>query len=192
MTMTLHPNIKNRLDEVERIEIETQEPGVRIIDKTGPLHNFADRDHCLQYMIAVGLIFGELTADHYTDETAADPRIDVLRAKMHVQENESFTKDYYDLDKRAIGNSIKVFFNDGSSSKRIEVQYPIGHRVRRQEGIPLMIQKFNNSLPIVFDPQQSETIKAAFDSGSQLDSMSVSDFMELVSKQPASIDQMVV
>ena len=112
--MQLHPAVKDRLDQIERIVIETQEAGVRIIDKTGPLSNYADRDHCLQYMVAVPLIFGRLTADDYNDDVAADPRIDALREKMVVKENPQFTEDYFDPDKRYIGNSIQVFFKDGS------------------------------------------------------------------------------
>ena len=104
--LQLHDSVKDRIDDIKEVVMETQEPGVRIIDKKGPLNNFADRDHCLQYMAAIGLIFGELDAEHYTDTTAADPRIDALREKMTVSENEKFTKDYYDLDKRAIGNAI--------------------------------------------------------------------------------------
>jgi len=119
--MQLHASVADRLDEIEKVELETQEPAVRIIDKKGPLENFADRDHCLQYMVAIGLIFGELTADHYVDDTAKDPRIDALRDKMVVQENPSFTEEYYDLEKRAIGNSIQVHFKDGSSTERVEV-----------------------------------------------------------------------
>ena len=112
--MQLHPQVKDRIDEIERIEMETQEAGVRIIDKTGPLANYADRDHCLQYMVAVPLIFGRLTADDYNDDIAADPRIDALREKMVVKENPQFTKDYFDPDKRYIGNSVQVFFKDGT------------------------------------------------------------------------------
>ena len=114
----LHAQVKDRLDEIERIELETQEAGMRIIDKTGPLANYADRDHCLQYMVAVPLIFGRLTADDYGDAVAADPRIDALRDRMSVRENEQFTRDYFDPDKRYIGNSVQVFFNDGSSPTR--------------------------------------------------------------------------
>ena len=174
----LHPQVSSKLDAIQRVEIETQEPGVRIIDKSGPLNNFADRDHCLQYMAAIGLIFGQLTADHYTDEIARDPRIDALRDKMAVTENTNFTKDYYDLEKRAIGNSIRVFFKDGSSTPRVEVQYPIGHRNRRAEGIPLLKEKFQNSLRW-FDPAQAEKILDAFSDPASLDEMSVSDFMGL-------------
>lgn len=185
----LHPEIKDRLSEIERIEMETQEPAIRIIDKTGPLNNFADRDHCLQYMAAIGLIFGRLTAEHYTDSVAADPQIDRIRSKMVVQENPSFTEDYYDLDKRAIGNSIQVFFEDGSHTDRVEVQYPVGHRNRRDEGIPLLEEKFKNSLVDLFDNQQIEKILTAFSDDTQLDQMPVCDFMELFVKRVPSLDQ---
>src|SRR5665213_3036205 len=139
--MTLHGQVKDRVSEIERIVIETQEPGVRIIDKTGPLANPADRDHCIQYMVAVPLIFGRLTAEDYSDAVAADPRIDALRDKMTVVENPQFTKDYFDPDKRYIGNSVQVFFKDGSATDKISIDYPIGHRKRRAEGIPVLLQK---------------------------------------------------
>jgi len=189
--LTLHPKIKDRLDEIERVEMETQEPGVRIIDKSGPLNNFADRDHCLQYMAAIGLIFGELSAEHYTDSVAAYERIDALRAKMVVKENESFTTDYYDLEKRAIGNSIQVVFTDGSSTDRIEVQYPIGHRNRREEGIPVLKTKFKNSLNDVFDPEQCDSILATFSDSEKLDQMPVSDFMSSFVKSKSDVGQML-
>jgi 2-methylcitrate dehydratase len=144
--MQLHPQLAGRIDQIERIEIETQEAGVRIIDKTGPLSNYADRDHCLQYMIAVPMIFGRLTADDYNDDIAADPRIDALREKMTVKENPQFTKDYFDPDKRYIGNSIQVFFNDGSKTEKVSIDYPIGHRNRRSEGIPVLVKKFEDAL----------------------------------------------
>jgi 2-methylcitrate dehydratase len=144
--MKLHPQVKDRIVEIERIEIETQEAGARIIDKTGPLANYADRDHCIQYMVAVPLIFGRLTAEDYTDAVAADPRIDVLRAKMTVKENPQFTRDYFDPEKRYIGNSVQVFFNDGSSTDKISIDYPIGHRRRRAEGIPVLVEKFRNAI----------------------------------------------
>ena len=137
--MQLHPQVRGRIDEIDRIEIETQEAGVRIIDKTGPLANYADRDHCLQYMVAVPLIFGRLTADDYNDDVAADPRIDALRAKMVVKENPQFTKDYFDPDKRYIGNSVQVFFKDGTSTEKVSIDFPIGHRNRRAEGIPVLM-----------------------------------------------------
>jgi 2-methylcitrate dehydratase len=174
--ITLHDQVKDRIDDVERIEMQTQEPAVRIIDKSGVLNNFADRDHCLQYMTAIGLIFGELTAEHYTDSTAADPRIDALRAKMMVEENEAFTRDYYDLEKRAIGNGVQVFFKDGSSTDRVEVQYPIGHRNRRDEGIPVLLKKFENSLPNVFAADQCRQIGDVFAEGG-FDDTRVEDMM---------------
>ncbi len=189
--LTLHPELADRWEEIERIELETQEPGVRIIDKKGPLNNFADRDHCLQYMVAIGLIFGELTAEHYTDRFAKDPRIDALRDKMVVRENESFTRDYYDLDKRAIGNSVQVFFKDGSSTERVEVQYPVGHRNRRSEGIPLMQAKFADSLKNLFDPDQARSILAAFEDPESLDQRPVSEFMELFVRETADIGQLL-
>ena len=188
----LHPQVASRLPEIERVELETQEPGVRIIDKTGPLNNFADRDHCLQYMVAIGLIFGNLNADHYEDSVAEDPRIDGLRDKMVVRENESFTRDYYDLEKRAIGNSIQVFFADGSSTDRVEVQYPIGHRVRRDEGVPVLKNKFVESTKEWFATEQSEAICSVFENASQLDSLSAADFMQLFVREQVGAGQMLV
>lgn len=173
----LHPQVSGRLEEITRIELETQEPAVRIIDKTGPLHNFADRDHCLQYMAAIGLIFGELTAEHYTDAVATDPRIDHLREKMVVTENTKFTEAYYDLDRRAIGNSIRVCFGENASTERVEVQYPIGHRNRREEGFPLLEEKFKNSLNL-FPSQQAQRILSVFEDDDALDNMLVSQFMD--------------
>ena len=177
--LQLHDSVKDRIDDIKEVVMETQEPGVRIIDKKGPLNNFADRDHCLQYMAAIGLIFGELDAEHYTDTTAADPRIDALREKMTVSENEKFTKDYYDLEKRAIGNAITVHFNDGSSTDRIEVEYPIGHRVRREEGIPVLEQKFKDAAAKWFGPEKSANMVSSFENIKQLDKMSASDFMSM-------------
>src|SRR5581483_6092576 len=124
--MRLHPHVRDRLGQIERVVIETQEPGVRIIDKTGPLANPADRDHCIQYMVAVPLIFGRLTAQDYEDSVAQDPRIDALRGKMEVRENTRFTEEYYAADKRYIGNAVQVFFRDGSCSARVQVDFPIG------------------------------------------------------------------
>ena len=140
--MVLHPVVKDRLDDISEVMIETQEPAVRIIDKTGPLHNPADRDHCLQYMVAVALIFGRLTADDYEGAVASDPRIDALRATMNVRENPEFTRDYYDPDKRYIGNAVQIRFRDGSVTDRVEVPCPAGHRERREEALPVLIQKF--------------------------------------------------
>lgn len=186
----LHSQVADRLDDIERVEIQTQEPGVRIIDKSGPLNNFADRDHCLQYMAAIGLIFGELTADHYTDHVAKDPRIDALREKMTVRENESYTKDYYDLDKRAIPNQIQIFMNDGTPLDPVEVHYPIGHRLRREEGIPVLENKFANAIAAVFDSEQCEAIHAAFNAP-DFESSGLADFMSLFVKDTADVGTML-
>jgi 2-methylcitrate dehydratase len=156
--MTLHPQVKDRIEQIERIELKTQESGVRIISKDGPLHNPADRDHCLQYMVAVPLIYGRLTADDYEDMVAADPRIDALRERMTVSEDPRYTKDYLDPDKRAIGNAVQVFFKDGSSTDKVEVDYPIGHRRRRAEGIPVLEAKFLNALQSRFPKGQARRI----------------------------------
>ncbi|MBM4455595.1 MAG: bifunctional 2-methylcitrate dehydratase/aconitate hydratase, partial [Verrucomicrobia bacterium] len=143
--LELHPEVKGKFDEIQRVEIGTQESAVRIIDKKGPLHNPADRDHCLQYMTAIGLIFGELTAEHYGEKIAADPRIDQLRQKMKVVEVPAFTRDYLDPAKRSIGNAVQVFFKNGTATRRVEVEYPLGHRRRRHEAEPVLLDKFRRA-----------------------------------------------
>jgi 2-methylcitrate dehydratase len=175
--MRLHAEVKDRLDAIERIVIETQEPGVRIIDKTGPLANPADRDHCIQYMVAIPLIHGRLTAADYEDAVAADPRVDALRSRMEVRENPQFTADYYDADKRFIGNAIQVFFKDGTSTERIHMDAPIGHRRRRAEGYPVLVEKFRGSLPAVFPSTQCRRIEALFADPARLDATPVDDFV---------------
>jgi 2-methylcitrate dehydratase len=175
--MTLHPEISAKIGEVERVVIETQEPGVRIIDKTGPLANPADRDHCIQYMVAIPLLFGRLEASDYEDNVAGDPRVDALRAKMQVKENTTFTQDYYAPDKRYIGNAVQVFFKDGTSSRRVAVDFPIGHRKRRSEGMPVLVKKFETSITAHFQPKQAETIKALFSDVRALTAMPVNDFV---------------
>jgi len=177
--LKLHAEVGRRLDEVERIEIETQNAGARIIDKTGPLANPADRDHCLQYMVAVPLILGRLTADDYEDEVARDPRIDALRAKMVVTENRDFSRDYLDPDKRAIGNALQVFFNDGTRTERVAIDYPVGHRRRRAEGIPLLLAKFNASLATRFGAAQISRIEDACAEQAALEAMPVDEFVSL-------------
>lgn len=181
--MQLHPQVKERLDDIEKVVIETQEPGVRIIDKTGELNNPADRDHCIQYMAAIPLIFGRLTAEDYEDEVANDPRIDALRTKMQVRENEQFTKDYYDADKRYIGNAIQVFFKDGSKTERVAIDYPIGHRKRRGEGIPVLVNKFKAAIAGIFDAGQAGKIEQACEKQGDLEAMKVTDFMALWTKK---------
>jgi 2-methylcitrate dehydratase len=175
--MQLHPQVRDRLDAIERVVIETQEPGVRIIDKTGPLGNPADRDHCIQYMVAVPIIFGRLGAEDYEDGVAADPRIDLLRARMQVRENPQFTADYYAPDKRYIGNAIQVFFKDGGSTPRIQVDYPIGHRKRRAEGYPLLVRKFESSVAALFPERQCRRIEMLFADAARLDATAVDDFV---------------
>ncbi|HEY2920668.1 MAG TPA: bifunctional 2-methylcitrate dehydratase/aconitate hydratase, partial [Candidatus Binatia bacterium] len=133
--ITLHDEVKHRLNDIDKVVIATQESALRIIDKTGPLHNPADRDHCIQYMTAVGLIFGELTADYYEDAAARDPRIDRLRDKMTCAEDPHYSKDYLDPEKRSIANAVQIFFTDGSATEKVAVEYPIGHRRRRAEGM---------------------------------------------------------
>ena len=175
--MALHAQVAGRLAEIERVVIETQEPGVRIIDKVGPLANPADRDHCIQYMVAIPLIFGRLTASDYEDTVAADPRIDALRERMQVRENPDFTRDYYAADKRYIGNALQVFFRDGSATARVQVDYPIGHRKRRAEGMPVLVRKFETSVDAQFGPKQAERIKTLFSSQKSLDAMPVNELV---------------
>src|ERR1700751_2373123 len=175
--MTLHPSVKDKIDQTDRIVIETQEPGVRIIDKTGPLANPADRDHCIQYMVAVPPIFGRLTAQDYEDAIARDPRIDALRERTVVRENPTFTREYYDPDKRYIGNAVQVFFRDGSSSPRVQVDYPNGHRKRRAEGMPVLVKKFETSVDAHVGAKQAERIKSLFSTPKSLDALPVNELV---------------
>jgi 2-methylcitrate dehydratase len=164
--MRLHGEVKGRLN-----------AGVRIIDKTGPLANPADRDHCIQYMVAIPLIFGRLTAADYEDAVARDPRVDALRARMEVRENPQFTADYYAPDRRFIGNAIQVSFRDGTRTERVQVDAPIGHRRRRAEGYPFMVEKFRASLPPVFPDRQCRRIEALFADPARLDATAIDDFV---------------
>jgi 2-methylcitrate dehydratase len=177
--MQLHGQVKDRIAEIERVVIETQEAGVRIIDKTGPLANYADRDHCIQYMVAVPLIFGRLTAADYSDDVAADPRIDALRARMEVRENPQFTQDYFDPDKRYIGNAVQVFFKDGSSTDKVSIDYPIGHRKRRAEGIPVLMAKARAAFEGHLPAGAVSRLMAAAEQPAQLDRMAVDEFLTL-------------
>lgn len=178
--MQLHPVVRERLDQIREITIETQEPGVRIIDKTGPLANPADRDHCIQYMTAVPLIFGRLTAADYDDAVAHDPRIDALRAKMRVVENPNFTRDYYDAEKRFIGNALQVTFNDGTQSERVEVNFPIGHRRRRAEGLPILEEKFRTSLAPRLGAERLAKLNDLVCDAKRLQTTAVDEFLPLV------------
>jgi 2-methylcitrate dehydratase len=173
----LHPEVKDRLDEIDRIELTTHESAIRIISKQGELANPADRDHCLQYMTAVPLIFGNLTAEHYEDSFHRDhPEIDRLREKMNVIEDERYTREYLEPDKRSIANAIQVFFTDGNSTDKVAVEYPIGHRRRREEGMPLLVDKFRNALQTRFAPRRCETIMASCENLGKLETMPVHEF----------------
>ena len=178
--VTLHPQVVDRVDEVERIVIKTQESGDRIINKTGPLDNPADRDHCLQYMVAIGLLKGDLQAEHYEDDVAGDPQVDSLRSKMEVSEEERFTREYLEPDKRAIGNSIQIFFSDGSSTDEVVVDYPVGHRRRRDEGIPLLKAKFERYLRGHLESARADQILALCADQQSFEETSVTDMMELL------------
>ena len=178
--LQLHPLVRDRLADIERVEIETQEPGVRIIDKTGPLANPADRDHCLQYMTAVPLIFGRLGAADYEDAVARDPRLDALRARMVVRENATFTAEYYERDKRYIGNAVQVHFRDGTATPRVQVDYPIGHRRRRAEGMPLLVRKFEDSVRAHYATEQAQRIVDCFAEAQVLESLRVDELMNLL------------
>ncbi len=178
----LHPKIKDKLDAIERIEITTQESAVRIISKSGPLYNPADRDHCIQYMVAVALLQGDLTADHYEDAFAKDPRIDQLREKMIVQEDTQFSKDYLDPDKRSIANAIQIYFKDGSKTEKVTVEYPIGHRRRRDEGIPLLYKKFEENMAMHYPKDKVQEIVALFHDQHALEAMPVNELMDKFAK----------
>ncbi|WP_300448215.1 2-methylcitrate dehydratase [uncultured Helicobacter sp.] len=154
----LHNEVKNRLDEIEKIIITTQESGHRIINKVGPLANPADRDHCIQYMVAVPLVYGELKAEHYEDSIAQDSRIDALRDKMVVEVDDRYTREYLESDKRSIANAVQIFYKDGSKSQKVEVEYPIGHKRRRDEGIPVLIEKFKRNIALKLSPKKCAAI----------------------------------
>ncbi len=180
----LHPEVVSRSEEVERITITTQEPAVRIIDKSGPLTNPADRDHCIQYMVAIGLLKGALTAADYEDEAAADPRIDDLRAKMTVVEDPRYTREYLDPTKRSIANAVQVEFTDGTSTDKIEVEYPIGHRRRREEAVPLLEAKFVANLKTRLPEQHVDRIADAVSDAGRLLDTPVNKFIELFLPTP--------
>jgi 2-methylcitrate dehydratase len=175
----LHPEAKDRLSDIKKIEIVTHESAIRIIDKKGPLSNPADRDHCIQYMVAVGLIKGNLTAADYEDAVARDPRIDALRAKMLCVESKQYSRDYLDPKKRSIANQLQIFFRDGTKTRKVAVEYPIGHRRRRQEGIPLLEAKFRNNLARRFPKERRDAILELFRDQRRLEATPVREFMDL-------------
>lgn len=177
----LHSQVKDRLQDIERIVITTHESAIRIISKVGPLANAADRDHCIQYMTAVPLAFGNLVAEHYEDEFhQAHPIIDQLRDKMEIVEDPRYSREYLEADKRSIANAVQVFFKDGSSTEKVEVEYPIGHRRRRAEGIPLLEEKFRSNLATRFTRQRSAQIYALCEDQAKLEATPVHTFMDLL------------
>ena len=178
--MKLHGQVKGRLDEIDRIELTTHESAIRIISKVGTLNNPADRDHCLQYMVAVPLIFGRLVAEDYEDDVAADPRIDALRSKMVVQEDKRYSREYLEADKRSIANAIQIFFKDGTHTAKVQVEYPVGHRRRREEGIPLLVDKFQHNLATRFPAKRVSDILALCQDGPRLAATPVHAFMDLL------------
>ena len=180
--MTLHDQLKAKgktVEDIARITIRTHEAAIRIIDKKGPLNNPADRDHCIQYMIAVPLIYGRLTAGDYEDAIAQDPRIDILREKMTCVEDAQFTKDYHDPDKRSIANALTVEFNDGTTFDEVVVEYPIGHKRRRTDGIPLLVEKFRTNLARRFPAKQQQAILDISLDQARLEAMPVNEYVDL-------------
>jgi 2-methylcitrate dehydratase len=175
----LYPEVKSRLEEIKKIEIVTHESAIRIIDKKGPLNNPADRDHCIQYMVAIGLIKGNLTAPDYEDDVARDPRIDALRAKMLCVESRQYSRDYLDPKKRTIANQLQIFFRDGTATRKVAVAYPIGHRRRRHEGIPLLEEKFRRNLARRFPKEPREAILELCRDAKRLEATPVSKFVDL-------------
>jgi 2-methylcitrate dehydratase len=176
----LYPEIKEKLNEIERIEVTTHESALRIIDKTGALDNPADRDHCMQYMLAVAMIKGDLVAEFYEDTFhQQNPLIDELRNKMVLSEDKRYSKDYLADDKRSIANALQIFFKDGSHTEKVEVEYPIGHRHRRKEGIPLLERKFFNSLKSTYSKEQSNKIYSLCLDKDKINKIPVNEFMDM-------------
>jgi 2-methylcitrate dehydratase len=174
----LHPEVKDRLSDIRKIEIVTHESAIRIIDKKGPLNNPADRDHCIQYMVAVGLVKGDLTAADYEDDVARDPRIDVLRAKMRCVESRQYSRDYLDPKKRSIANQLQIFFKDGTRTRKVAVEYPLGHRRRRHEGIPLLEAKFRRNLDRCFPKDRRDAILELCQDQKRLEATPVDEFID--------------
>ena len=179
----LHTEIKDRVEEIKEIRITTHESAIRIISKEGQLNNPADRDHCIQYMTAIGLLKGDLVAEDYEDDVASDPKIDQLREKMTIIEDERYTREYLEADKRSIANSIEILYTDGTSSEKVEVEYPIGHRRRRDEGIPILVDKFENNLKTQFSEQRSKEILELCLDEEKLRATSVTQFMSMLTAE---------
>ena len=175
----LHDRVRDRIDQIKKIVITTHESAIRIIDKQGPLANPADRDHCIQYMTAIGLLKGNLTAADYEDSVAADPRVDALRNKMVCVENRQWSKDYLDPSKRSIANAVQVFFKDGSKTANVAIEYPLGHRRRRKDGVPLLEAKFKTNLARRFASKQQHEILDLCKDQRRLEATPVNEFVDL-------------
>ena len=175
---SLHPQVRGRLDEVAEVVIATQESALRIIDKRGPLTSPADRDHCLQYMVAVALLHGDLRSEHYRDPAAADPRIDRLRQRTTVREEPRYTQEYLDPDRRAIGNRVQVRFTDGSATPAVEVRYPLGHPRRRGEALPRLRAKFAAGINARFQPPGAAAIARLWDEPQRTDRLPVDQLID--------------
>ncbi len=178
--MQLHPLVKQRITDIKRISIRTHEAAMRIIDKKGPLHNPADRDHCIQYMVAVPLLFGRLTAGDYEDAVAKDPRIDALRAKIVCREDKRFTRDYHDPRRRSIANALTVQFKDGTQLEEVVCEYPIGHKRRRKEGMPVLVEKFSTNLARRFPERQRRAILELCLDARRLEATPVNELVDLM------------
>lgn len=178
--MQLHYLVKDRLDQIKSITIRTHQSAIRIIDKTGPLNNPADRDHCIQYMVAVPLIYGHLTAADYEDEIAVNPKIDELRSKMICVEDPQFSHDYLDPQKRSIANAITIEFNDGSKLDEVICEYPIGHKRRRHDGIPLLMDKFKTNLARKYTARHQAKILKVVDDKSSFYHLPINEFMDML------------
>lgn len=178
--VALHPEIEGRIGEVDKIVLTTHESAIRIISKTGALNNPADRDHCLQYMTAIGLLKGNLIAEDYEDDVAADPRVDQLRELMVIEEDERYSREYHEPDKRSIANAVQIFFKDGSSSEKVVVEYPIGHRRRREEGIPVLEGKFRRNLGVRFPAARCDAVFDLCKDQQRLENTAVNEFMDLL------------
>jgi 2-methylcitrate dehydratase len=177
--MQLHPLVRNRIDQIKKITIRTHEAAIRIIDKKGPLNNPADRDHCIQYMVAVPLLFGRLTAADYEDGVAKDARIDRLRDKIICVEDKKFSRDYHDPKKRSIANALTVEFKDRTKLKEVVCEYPIGHKRRRKEGMPVLVEKFKTNLARRLPPKQQKAILDLCQDAGRLQATPVDEFVDL-------------
>ena len=179
--LKLHPLVKDRIADIERIEVRSQRALMGIMDKSGPLHNPADRDHCAQYVIAVGLIFGRLEARDYEDAVAADPRIDLLRARTRIAEDPSYSEGFYDPQRRSSANAVQVFFTDGTHTPKVEVEYPAGHPRRRDEFLPTLHDKVRKALARRYVPKRCAEIQALYEDAQRLEETAVDRFVDLLS-----------